>query len=626
MQLRNQFIMAPVKLGYSDAGGEIKDKHLQFYAERGKYLGAITPEPLYLDKGLREIPTQIGIDSDEKLPGLRRLTGIIHAQGAKAIAHLSHPGRMANPKIPGNYHLSSTDKPCENGGAAPKKMDENDMQAVKELFVDAARRAQKAGFDIIELQFGHGYLLAQFLSPAVNDRSDDYGGSFANRSRFPLSVFEAVKQAVAPADAPQSGLPVIARLSGEEMTPQGIKIDETLQLAKLLAERGAAALHISAGTVCSTPPWFFQHMFTPKGKTWDFAAQVKAAVTIPVIFVGRINSIADVDKLQNHYQADYIALGRALIADPNFAGKYLGQEAGAIRPCLACSEGCLGGVKSGQGLGCVVNPLAGREHRPPKLTAQKKRFAVVGAGLAGMQAALTLKQRGHAVDLYEKDKPGGQFNLASLPPNKESLQEIIDYFEYELKQNAIPIIHQEATADELLAKAYDGILLATGAVPLVPPVRGLKDYYWAEFLLDENLPQGEKIVVIGGGLIGIEIASKLVDKGNEVIVVEMLAEVARGMEMIEKAMTLKKLAMKNVPIYARTKVEEIDGATVRLSGERQVILENVDHIVVAAGMKSYAPLYSALKGKTPVYLLGDAKKVGKAQEAIRDGYTIALEL
>ncbi len=618
MQLRNQFIMAPVKLGYSDAGGEIKDKHLQFYSERSKYLGAITPEPLYLDKGLREIPTQIGIDSDEKLPGLRQLTDAIHAQGAKVIAHLNHPGRMANPKIPGNYHLSSTANPCENGGATPRQMNENDMQAVRNLFVDAALRAKKAGFDIIELQFGHGYLLAQFLSPAVNDRSDDYGGSFANRSRFPLSVFEAVKQAV--------DLPVIARLSGEEMTPKGIKIDETIQIAKLLEERGAAALHISAGTVCSTPPWFFQHMFTPKGKTWDFAAQVKAAVNIPVVFVGRVNSVADVDKLQNHYRADYIALGRALIADPDFAGKYLGQEEGAIRPCLACSEGCLGGVKSGQGLGCVVNPLAGREHRPLKQAAQKKRFAVVGAGLAGMQAALTLKKRGHAVDLYEKDKPGGQFNLASLPPNKGSLREIIDYFEYELKQNAIDIIHREATADDLLAKNYDGILLATGAVPTVPPIRGLKDYYWAEFLLEENLPQGEKIVVIGGGLIGIEIASKLVDKGNEVIIVEMLAEVARGMEMIEKAMTLKKLTMKNVPIYANTKAEEIDGATVRLSGERQVMLENVDHIVVATGMKSYAPLYDALKNKVPVYLLGDAKKVGKAQEAIRDGYTIALEL
>jgi pyruvate/2-oxoglutarate dehydrogenase complex dihydrolipoamide dehydrogenase (E3) component len=286
----------------------------------------------------------------------------------------------------------------------------------------------------------------------------------------------------------------------------------------------------------------------------------------------------------------------------------------------------LGGVKSGQGLGCVVNPLAGREHRPLKQAAQKKRFAVVGADLSGMQAALTLKKRGHAVNLYEKDKPGGQFNLASLPPNKGSLREIIDYFEYELKQNAIDIIHREATADDLLAKNYDGILLATGAVPTVPPIRGLKDYYWAEFLLEENLPQGEKIVVIGGGLIGIEIASKLVDKGNEVIIVEMLAEVARGMEMIEKAMTLKKLTMKNVPIYANTKAEEIDGATVRLSGERQVMLENVDHIVVATGMKSYAPLYDALKNKVPVYLLGDAKKVGKAQEAIRDGYTIALEL
>lgn len=618
MQLCNSFIMAPVKLGYSDGSGTINERHLRFYDERSKFIGAITPEPLYLDAGLREIPTQIGIDNDDKIAGLKELTDLLHKNGAKAIAHLNHPGRMANPKLPGNHYLSATDQPCENGGATPKRMDESDMQAVRDLFVQAAIRAEKAGFDFIELQFGHGYLLAQFLSLAVNDRNDVYGGSFENRIRFPLSVFEAVKEAV--------GLPLIVRVSGEEMTPQGIKINETIALVKILEEKGASAVHVSAGTVCSTPPWFFQHMFVPKGKTWAFAAQVKEQIHIPVIFVGRINSTRDVDRIKNEYSAEYIALGRALIADPDFVAKYEQEINRRIRPCLACSEGCLGGVRSGRGLGCVVNPTVGRDKQEFEKTNAPKYYAVVGAGLAGMEAVLMLKLRGHKVDLFEKDRLGGQFNLAWLPPNKESLKEIVDYYEYELKEHQVPIIFKEAGEQDVLSGGYDAAIIATGARPAIPPIKGLKEFYWAEFLLDENLPENKKIVVIGGGLIGIEIASKLVDKNNEVVVVEMLNEIARSMEMIEKNMTLKKLNMKNVPIYLNTKVEEVDDDKVYLSGERQVLLENVDHIVVATGMKSYHPLADALKEKMEVHVIGDAKKVGKAQEAIRDGYTIALEL
>ncbi len=617
LSLKNNFIMAPIKLGYSDAGGEITERHLAFYAERNRHLGAITPEPLYIDKGLREIPTQIGIDSDNKLPGLQKLTATIKAHGTKAIAHLSHPGRMANPKIPGNYHLSSTDKACENGGATPKRMTRADMDAAIVLFESAARRAQKAGFDIIELQLGHGYLPAQFLSPAVNDRTDDYGGSFENRARFPMEIFDAVKNAV--------NLPVIVRISGEEMTPKGIKIDESIKLARLLETHGAAAIHVSAGTVCSTPPWFFQHMFVPKGKTWDFAAKIKSAVNIPLIFVGRINSAKDVNRLEKEYRADYIALGRAIVVDPDFVAKYTGELPESIRPCLACSEGCLGGVKSGNGLGCVVNPSVGHDDAPPEPVTHPKKFAVVGGGLAGMQAALTLKARGHTVEIYEKDRLGGQFNLAYLPPNKSSLKEIVDYFEYELAQADIPVIHKEATSADLTPQKYNAAIIATGAKPALPPIKGLDKFYWTEFLQDENLPENQTIAVIGGGLIGIEIASKLVDKNNTVIIVEMLDDVARGMEMIEKVLTLKKLKAKNVTIFTGTKVTQIDGDKVFIEGAEVSVLEGIDKIVVATGMQSFRPLADA-PVDLPVHIIGDAKKVGKAQEAIRDGYILAQSL
>jgi 2,4-dienoyl-CoA reductase (NADPH2) len=618
LNLRNPFIMAPIKLGYSDGSGLINNRYRHFYQERSSFLGAITLEPMYLDPGLREIPTQIGIDNDDKISTLKELNHEIHQSGTKVIAHLNHPGRMANPKIPGNYFLSSTNKPCENGGAVPQQMTREDMDKLLQLFKDAAIRAQEAEFDIIELQMGHGYLLSQFISTAVNDRDDNYNGSLENRLRFPLEIFRTVREAI--------DLPVIVRISGDEMTPTGIRIQEMIVLSKILEKERATAIHVSAGTVCSTPPWFFQHMFVPKGKTWELARLIKKEIGIPVIFVGQINRIADVDKLINDYQAEYIALGRALVADPNFVVKYFCEKGGTIRPCLACSEGCLGGVKSGHGLHCVVNPLVGYDDKPVKQASDEKRYAVVGGGLAGMQAALTLKDRGHDVVIYEKNRLGGQFNLAFLPPNKESLKDILDYFKNEMEEKDIQVIKKEADKEELLSSAYDGIIIATGAVPVFPPIDGLKEYYWTEFLLEENLPQYQKVVIIGGGLIGLEMASKLVDKDNEVIVIEMMEELARGMEMIEKSLTLKKLKMKNVPIYTGYQVTRVDGDKVFLSGEKDIVLEGVDKIVVTTGMKSYAPLYDQLREKLPVFLVGDAKKVGKAQDAIRDAYVVTKDL
>lgn len=618
MQLRNQLIMAPVKLGYCRGDGQVNNRHLEFYRERATWLGAVTLEPLYLDSRLRELPSQLGIDSDDKIEGLRQLTNAIHEQGAKVIAHLNHPGRMTNPKLPGNIYLSSTDQACENGGQVPRPMSERDMAEVLNLFTDAVRRAEQADIDIIELQLGHGYLAAQFLSQAVNNRDGHYGGSFENRRRFPLALFDAVKAA--------TRLPVIVRVSGEEMTPTGIKLDETIALAKLLEEKGAAAIHVSAGTVCSTPPWFFQHMFVPKGKTWEMAAAVKREVQIPVVFVGRVNSVRDLDRLRDDYQADFIALGRALVADPDFAGKYLNKVESRIRPCLACSEGCLGGVRSGKGLGCVVNPLVGSELERPTAAATSKKIAVVGAGLAGIEAALTLHARGHQVDLYEQQDVGGQFNLAWLPPNKESLREIVDYYRYELKQKQITLLRRKATAIDLLQNDYQDVVIATGAKPAIPPIDGLDKYFWAEFLLDENLPHQKNIVVIGGGLIGIEIASKLVEKENAVTIVEMLDEAARGMEMIEKTMTLKKLAAKRVPIHLNTRVVRIDGREVHLKGDHEGIIRDVDHLVIATGMRSDNELYRELEEKVPIHLIGDARQPGKAQDAIRDGYETGCRL
>ncbi len=608
--------MAPVKTGYGNSNGDITERHLNFYASRAKFLGALTPEPLYLDQGLRELPTQIGIDSDDKILGLKKLSDLVHRLGSQLIAHLNHPGRMANPNIPGNYFWSSSAQACESGGAVPKAMDHEDRKFVLNLFREAAIRAEKAGFDILELQFGHGYLAAQYISPKVNHRIDEYGGSFENRIRFPLEILATVQSV--------SKLPIIVRLSGDEMVEGGIQLEEMIRFSKILQEKSIDAIHVSAGTVCSTPPWFFQHMFVPKGKTWDLARKIKEAVDIPIIFVGQINEFSDVDKLLQDYRADFIAMGRPLLADSDFVGKYLGEIKGNLRPCLACSEGCLGGVRSGKGLGCSVNPSVGREPERLEKAPVSKQLAVVGGGLAGMQAAISLHERGHQVSLFEKDKLGGQFLLAPLPPHKESLGKIIDYLKQEIIDRNIEVQHREATPERL--QQFDEIVLATGSKPFIPPIPGLKEYYWAEVLESQHLPENKRVLVVGGGLIGTEVAMKLLSKGNTVFLVEMMEQIARGMEMMEQKLTLKALQHERVNIFLNTKIETIDDRKVLLEGkDHKQTLDNIDVVVLATGMKSYHPFEPSDFNK-PAHFVGDALKIGKAQDAIHDAYDLAQSI
>jgi 2,4-dienoyl-CoA reductase-like NADH-dependent reductase (Old Yellow Enzyme family)/thioredoxin reductase len=618
LQLKNNFIFAPVKTGYSDKTGVITDKHIEFYTERSKYLGAITPEPLYIDKGLREIPTQIGIDNDDKIKGLKKLTNTIHKFDTKVIAHLNHPGRMANPKIPGNYFFSSTEKACEAGGATPKQMNNDDIQHAINLFAYAAKQAEKADFDIIELQFGHGYLPAQFISLKVNDRTDEYGGSFENRIKFSLQILDTVKSV--------TDLPIIVRISGDEMIPDGIKLEEMIKFSKILKEKSVEAIHVSAGTVCNTPPWYFQHMFVPKGKTWEFAKKIKDEVDIPTIYVGQINAIEDINNLKNKLNADYIAVGRALIADPDFVGKYLNKVKGNIRPCLACAEGCLGGVKSGQGLQCLVNPKVGEKICSFIVAENSKHYAVIGGGLAGMEAALTLKKRGHTVDLYEKNQLGGQFNLAPLTPNKKSMAALIPYFVKELINNKINVIYKEAVKSDLINK-YDVIIIATGSKPAEINIPGLDKYYWADILLKENLPKNKKVLIIGGGLIGVDIATALIPLNNQVIIVKRTTDFGEDMEMIAKLLSLKMMNEKGTVFSDHTHIKKVAGKTVYAERDgKDIQFNDIDMIVVSTGMKSFNPLEKELKNNISVHVIGDAKKTGNAQDAIKDAYETAKEL
>ncbi len=620
ISLRNNFFMSPVKTGYGDAEGNISERHLAFWDKRSKHVAAVIFEPFFIDKKVRELPTQIGIDDDNKIEGHKKLVEVVHRNGAKAVAHINHPGRMANPKLPNNIYLSASEIECPNGGPKPKSLSIEEIKIVQQQYVDAAIRAEKAGYDFIELQFGLGYLIAQFISPNSNKRNDDYGRSFENRLRFGLEILRGIKSSV--------NLPVIVRISGEEKYEGGLTINDTIEIAKFIEKENVEALHITSGDACMSPPWYYQHHFIPKGKTWELAKKIKENVSLPVITVGQVNEPEDIEEILLNNAADFIAIGRALIADPDFVGKYLKQVEGRIRPCSSCLTGCLGRIKIGKGLQCEINPLVGRELEEITPAKEQKNYAVVGGGLAGMQTALALKQRGHKVTLFEKDKLGGQFNFAPLPSQKQSLQKQIDYFVDEINDNQIEVINKEATAEDLIGK-YDGVIIATGSKPFIPPIDGLKEYHWAEILYEFNLPENKNVLIIGGGLIGVEIANTLVDHGNKVIIVEALDDVARDMEMVTRKLNLMKLHKNNVVVYTNKKVSLIRNKSVMLKSKNifeDFWINDIDVIVVATGMKPNKELVEQLENKIPYYVVGDADKVGDAVSAIQSGYFIAKEL
>lgn len=619
IELRNNLIMSAVKTGYGDADGNISDRHLAFWDARSMHAAAIIFEPFYIDNRVRELPTQIGIDSDDKIEGHKKLVKTVQDNGAKAVAHINHPGRMANPKLPGNIYLSASAEACPNGGQTPESMSIQQIRSVQAQYVNAAVRAEKAGYDFIELQFGLGYLIAQFLSSLSNKRTDQYGGSFRNRMRFGMEILTGIKQKVS--------IPVIVRISGDEKVPGGLTVDDTIVIVNELERENIAAVHITSGNVCYSPPWYYQHHFIPKGKTWEMSKRIKQNTSLPVIAVGQVTDPEDINTIFREGAADLVAIGRALIADPDFIGKYLHEVEGRIRPCSSCLTGCLGRIKLGKGLQCEINPEVGRELEPLEPADIKKNIAVVGGGMAGMQAAKTLKERGHKVTLFERSDLGGQFNLAPLPSLKNSLQKQIDYLKAEVSD--VEIIHKNAGADDLTG-SFDDVVIATGSKPFIPPIEGLKEYKWAEILYETNIPKDKNVVVIGGGLIGVEVANTLVDYGNRVTIIEMLDDIARDMEMVTRKLNLKKLKESGVIIYTNTKVAAVKGATIIMNpvkGENiEKKLNDIDVIVVAAGMLPDKKLVNELKDKIPVHVVGDADEVGDVVSAVQSAYFTCKEI
>jgi len=622
LELSNRLSMAPVKTAYGTKDGRVTDRVTAYFGRRAAGgVGLIISEPLYVDRRGVEHPMQLGIDADDKSEGLERLVKAVHDEGAKVFAHLNHGGRAANPKAAGAPPEAPSNVPCPRTGFEPEELTEARIGEIVRAFADAAARAKEIGFDGVELQFGLGYLVAQFLSPATNLRTDGYGGDEERRLRFAREVFSSVRDAVG------KKYPVGVRISASEKAPRGLEIDDAIALAHNLEQWGANLIHVATGSNCESLPWYFQHMSLPAGVNEALAARVRKEVSIPVMAAGRLGDPARIREVLAEEMVDMVALGRPLLADPDLPRKMREGKDDEVLLCGHCLQGCFAMVKAGKGIGCNVNPLVGHEFETVAPTDHPGHVVVVGGGPAGMQAALTASRRGHRVTLFERHSLGGQFAIACLPPSKERLEKPLHSLIAQVERSGVELhVGREATADEISTLKPDSVIIATGASPAVPNIPGLEHRVSVEDILTGASEAGERVLVLGGGMVGMEVAEFLAVRGKHVEVVEILDEAAQDMDPISRKMMLKRLASLPVEVHTRTELLRIDNSRIFVRHEGQDReLDRVDTIVVATGNRPYDPLSKTLGASgVNVTLVGDAQEPGNIFGAVASGHEAAM--
>jgi 2,4-dienoyl-CoA reductase-like NADH-dependent reductase (Old Yellow Enzyme family)/thioredoxin reductase len=576
---------------------------------------------MYIDIVGKEHPKQVGISDDGHIEGLKRLAAAIHEGETLAIAHINHAGRAARPKVSGSQPIAPSEVSCPLTGVTPAAMTTDQIADVIAKYAQAARRAVDAGFDIVELQFGLGYLVAQFISPHTNLRDDDYGGSKEKRYRFASEVLAAVREQIG------DDFPLMARISATEKVQGGLKLEDAIFLAKFLQEHNVAAVHVVSGSICDSPPWYFQHMRLPQGKNLEWASTIKETVDIPVIVAGRLGDPNDIRRAIDGNMVDGIALGRPLVADPDLPLKMIENRDEEVLQCGACLQGCFMKVKSGEGLACNVNPEVGRESERFSEAEESKTVVVVGGGPGGMQAALTASRRGHKVILVDRDQLGGQFNLSHLPPGKNMLKRPLDAFVRMVEKSDIDIrLSKEITSKEISAEHPDIVILATGSTPIIPSIPGLDDPLTGRDVLTRSREIGKRVLIIGGGMVGLESAEFLAKRDHKITVVELLDDVGRDMVPIAKKLTMMSLAGSGVEILTETEVTRFeDGLAYVKSDGTERSLGEFDSVVVAIGMRSVSDLESSIREEgIEVVVIGDAKAPRKIFDAVKEGYDVVI--
>ncbi|MCD6427140.1 MAG: FAD-dependent oxidoreductase [Caldisericaceae bacterium] len=622
LTLKNRIIFPPISTNFASVDGEVTPYFIYHYARRAKGGAAlITLENMCIQyPDARHGATQPRIDDDRFIPGLSLLAYEIHKYDSLAFMELTHPGLFSELKHSGGKTpVAPSDVDLRKDHLHPHVLTEDEIREIIEIFAQAALRAKKAQFDGVEIEAAHALLVNQFLSPIANKRTDKFGGSLENRVRFASMLIDRIKEVCG------RNFTVTARLGVIDFVDDGIDIKEGAKIAKAFEEMGYAALHADVGF--GNKEYRLEPMQYKEAWRTSYAEELKKeGVKIPVVAVGMIRNPSVAEDIISSGKADLVALGRTLIADPDWPVKAETDREKEIKRCIGCSECIKARHDEGTGLRCGVNPTVGTigetEVFAPALNS--KRVLVIGAGPAGLEAATVLKQRGHNVEIWEKNSYiGGALYLASIPPGKEKLKWLIEYYQYMIQKLGIALkLGHTANIKEIEQYNPDAVIMAYGSKCLVPPIKGIHNpnsITFRDVLTKKVMISGKKVVVGGGGLVGCETALYLAELDNKVTIAEMLPEIATGTETLSRNYLLRELKEHKVEILTNAPVNEIESDFVKLGNGDTI---PADYFVIAFGGKPDHSLYNEVRKYFETYIVGDAVKTRKIIDAVREGNSI----
>lgn len=635
IEVKNRIVLAPMGSLLAGTDCRITEGHIKWYKRRAKGgVGLIIVEASSIVQRGKPGENFLAIWDDSFIPGFEQLTKAMHAYGVKIFLQLIHAGRQTcKVYTGGQLPVAPSAIPCPvyepNYHEVPEELSIEEIEQIIGQFGKAARRAKEAGFDGVEIHGGHGYLISEFMSAYSNRRHDAYGGDLFARMKFPLEVVKSIRREVG------GDFPIGFRYSGNEFVPDGRTIEESKKIARILEAAGVDYLHVTGGVYESF--WaIVQPYEIREGFLVDDAAAIKHVVNVPVITVGKIKSHELAEEILEEGKADMVAIGRQLICDPEWPAKVAAGDFEDIRPCIGCTQRCINSaIIEGAACDCIYNTSARMEKEAEtKLAEKSKKVLVIGGGPGGLEAARVAALRGHRVMLFEKEeKLGGRFNMACIAPFKQEYALAIKWLsnqviklgvEVELRKKVTPEIVEELNSDV--------VIIATGAVPVMPSIPGIdrQEVVFAEDILSGKAKMGARVVILGGGQLGCEVADFMSQRGKEVTIIESMLEIGvpTGTPVIVAQLLIPRLRHYGVKMLTRATVEEItDGGVIFTIDGKEQTIRGIDQIIVAMAWKQVDELYKKLESKvSEVYVIGDAKEPRGAYEATHEGAEVARRI